>query len=184
MARRSDAQSIEIFHLLFLRVLAKGQANWFTLKDGANLRYFFGSPRYSNDIDLDFVGRSGGLASHQNCRLAAVWPSVGDARAGFQHRVGRGVCGQADGDDTPVEDRAFRGTATRPGPNEDRILGQRRWERRRGLRRGAQRDRSAIRTASHSRASQPRSHRFSMLRWPTCTPSRFGTQCAWLWRTI
>lgn len=80
MARRSDAQSIEIFHLLFLRVLAKGQANWFTLKDGANLRYFFGSPRYSNDIDLDFVGRSGGLASHQNCRLAAVWPSVGDAR--------------------------------------------------------------------------------------------------------
>ena len=40
MARRSDAQSIEIFHLLFLRVLAKGQANWFTLKGGANIRYF------------------------------------------------------------------------------------------------------------------------------------------------
>ena len=59
MARRSDAQSIEIFHLLFLRVLAKGQANWFTLKGGANIRYFFGSPRYSNDIDLDFDGRAG-----------------------------------------------------------------------------------------------------------------------------
>ena len=57
MAQRSEAQIIEMFHLLFLRVLAANNASWFTLKGGANLRYFFGSPRYSNDIDLDFVGR-------------------------------------------------------------------------------------------------------------------------------
>ncbi len=56
---RSEAQIIEIFHLLFLRVLASGRPDWFTLKGGANLRYFFASPRYSNDIDLDFAGRKG-----------------------------------------------------------------------------------------------------------------------------
>jgi len=57
MAQRTQAQIIEIFHLLFLRVIAPGNAEWFTLKGGANLRYFFASPRYSNDIDLDFAGR-------------------------------------------------------------------------------------------------------------------------------
>jgi len=57
MAQRTQAQIIEIFHLLFLRALAPGNTEWFTLKGGANLRYFFGSPRYSNDIDLDFAGR-------------------------------------------------------------------------------------------------------------------------------
>lgn len=57
MTQRTQAQIIEIFHLLFLRVMAPGNAEWFTLKGGANLRYFFASPRYSNDIDLDFAGR-------------------------------------------------------------------------------------------------------------------------------
>jgi hypothetical protein len=57
MPQRTQAQIIEIFHLLFLRVMAPGNAGWFTLKGGANLRYFFASPRYSNDIDLDFAGR-------------------------------------------------------------------------------------------------------------------------------
>lgn len=55
---RSDAEVIEIFHLLFLRVLGRaGRSDWFVLKGGANLRYFFASPRYSNDVDLDFFGR-------------------------------------------------------------------------------------------------------------------------------
>ncbi|MCC5953374.1 MAG: nucleotidyl transferase AbiEii/AbiGii toxin family protein [Acidimicrobiia bacterium] len=58
MAQRSQAQIIEIFHLLFLRVLVAGDADWCTLKGGANLRYFFGSPRYSNDVDLDFHGKA------------------------------------------------------------------------------------------------------------------------------
>lgn len=58
MLQRSQAQVVEIFHLLFLRVLVVGDAHWCTLKGGANLRYFFGSPRYSNDIDLDFHGKA------------------------------------------------------------------------------------------------------------------------------
>ena len=63
MTTRSQAQVIEVFHLLFLRVLTMNNAEWCTLKGGANLRYFFGSLRYSNDIDLDFVDRrSWGIA--------------------------------------------------------------------------------------------------------------------------
>lgn len=57
MENRTRAQVIEMFHLLFLRALTANRQDWFVLKGGANLRYFFDSPRYSNDIDLDFVGR-------------------------------------------------------------------------------------------------------------------------------
>ena len=57
MAVRTPAQVIEVFHLLFLRVLASDRQDWFVLKGGANIRYFFDSERYSNDIDLDFYGR-------------------------------------------------------------------------------------------------------------------------------
>lgn len=48
---RAEAQVVEIFHLLFLRFLGRaGRVDWFVLKGEPNLRY-------SNDIDLDFVGR-------------------------------------------------------------------------------------------------------------------------------
>jgi predicted nucleotidyltransferase component of viral defense system len=49
-----DAQVIELFHLAFLQVLqARLDQARYVLKGGANLRYFFGSVRYSEDIDLD-----------------------------------------------------------------------------------------------------------------------------------
>ena len=57
MNERSDAQVIEVFHLLFMQVLTSHSRDWFILKGGANLRYYFGSARYSNDIDLDFFGK-------------------------------------------------------------------------------------------------------------------------------
>lgn len=52
-----DAQAIEFFHLAFLQVLQGrlDQASY-VLKGGANLRYFFDSVRYSEDIDLDVSG--------------------------------------------------------------------------------------------------------------------------------
>ena len=59
MNKRSDAQVIEIFHLLFLQVLTSHSQDWFVLKGGANLRYYFDSVRYSNDIDLDFFRKEG-----------------------------------------------------------------------------------------------------------------------------
>lgn len=53
----SEAQVAEGFHLAFLSVLqARMDQTRYVLKGGANLRFFFGSPRYSEDIDLDIVG--------------------------------------------------------------------------------------------------------------------------------
>jgi predicted nucleotidyltransferase component of viral defense system len=51
----SVRQAVEMFHLVFLRALvAKGEdKSLFALKGGCNLRFYFGSVRYSEDIDLD-----------------------------------------------------------------------------------------------------------------------------------
>lgn len=51
----SDRAAVEFFHLVFLRALVgKGQDKaLFALKGGCNLRFYFGSVRYSEDIDLD-----------------------------------------------------------------------------------------------------------------------------------
>ncbi len=50
------AQIIEFFHLAFVQVLASRiDPDTVALKGGANLRYFFGSHRYSEDIDFDVV---------------------------------------------------------------------------------------------------------------------------------
>lgn len=47
-------QYVEIFHLLFLAQLGrKVEKRYYALKGGCNMRLFFKSPRYSEDIDLD-----------------------------------------------------------------------------------------------------------------------------------
>jgi hypothetical protein len=53
----SVRQSTELFHLVLLRALvAKGEdKSLVALKGGCNLRFFFGSVRYSEDMDLDVV---------------------------------------------------------------------------------------------------------------------------------
>lgn len=52
-----DAKAIELFHLAFLQVLqSRLSQDSYVLKGGANLRYFFESVRYSEDIDLDITG--------------------------------------------------------------------------------------------------------------------------------
>ncbi len=59
MARR-PAEVIEAFHLAFLEVLRKRlDPGRYVLKGGANLRYFFDSVRYSEDLDLDVSGAPG-----------------------------------------------------------------------------------------------------------------------------
>src|SRR4051812_20334748 len=52
-----EVQVIELFHVAFLDALQQRleRGRW-VLKGGANLRYFFDSQRYSQDIDLDFLG--------------------------------------------------------------------------------------------------------------------------------
>lgn len=53
----SVRQCVELFHLVFLRALvAKGEDKALVaLKGGCNLRFFYGSVRYSEDMDLDVV---------------------------------------------------------------------------------------------------------------------------------
>ncbi len=53
----SIRQSIELFHLVFVRALfAKGEDKArIAIKGGCNLRFYFQSPRYSEDLDFDVV---------------------------------------------------------------------------------------------------------------------------------
>ena len=52
----TEAQTIECFHLAFLQVLLRRMnPGNVAVKGGANLRYFFDSHRYSEDIDFDVV---------------------------------------------------------------------------------------------------------------------------------
>lgn len=47
-------EAVEFFHLQFLRVLAVGpDKSHYIVKGGCNLRFFFKSIRYSEDLDLD-----------------------------------------------------------------------------------------------------------------------------------
>ena len=52
-------QMREAFHLLFLeRLLKLSDPRLYVLKGGANLRFFYNSPRYSEDMDIDVLGGS------------------------------------------------------------------------------------------------------------------------------
>lgn len=57
MEKFTRVQIIELFHVAFLDVLSKRvDRRRYVLKGGTNLRYFFGSLRYSEDLDLDLSG--------------------------------------------------------------------------------------------------------------------------------
>lgn len=50
----TDLQTREVFHLAFLRALVRGPVGQHVvLKGGSNLRFFYQSVRYSEDMDLD-----------------------------------------------------------------------------------------------------------------------------------
>lgn len=59
MEAHRDIVLREIFHFLFLESLMRvSDPRIFVLKGGVNLRFFFNSPRYSEDVDLDVLGGS------------------------------------------------------------------------------------------------------------------------------
>ncbi len=59
MGLYTDKQQREVFHFLFLEKLLKiSDPFLYSLKGGVNLRFFFNSPRYSEDMDLDVFGSS------------------------------------------------------------------------------------------------------------------------------
>ncbi len=52
----SDTQVREVFHFCFLdRLLKLSDPGLYILKGGVNLRFFFNSPRYSEDMDIDVL---------------------------------------------------------------------------------------------------------------------------------
>lgn len=52
----SDTQIREVFHFHFLeRLLKQSDPGLYILKGGVNLRFFFNSPRYSEDMDIDVL---------------------------------------------------------------------------------------------------------------------------------
>lgn len=67
----SARQAVEAFHLVFLRALAaKGEdKSLIALKGGCNLRFYFASVRYSEDIDLDVVKIAEGTLRNKVERL-------------------------------------------------------------------------------------------------------------------
>lgn len=73
MVHLSRPRVIECFHLAFLGVLgARIEPARYVLKGGANLRYFFESARYSEDIDIDIDATlSGNLESKIDGILAS-----------------------------------------------------------------------------------------------------------------
>ena len=55
----SDTQIREAFHFYFLdRLLKQSDPGLYILKGGVNLRFFFSSPRYSEDMDIDVLAGS------------------------------------------------------------------------------------------------------------------------------
>jgi predicted nucleotidyltransferase component of viral defense system len=55
----SDTRLRELFHFCFLqRLLSASDPGIYVLKGGVNLRFFFNSPRYSEDMDLDVLAGS------------------------------------------------------------------------------------------------------------------------------
>jgi len=66
----TDFQLREIFHFLFLeRLLKMPDPALFVLKGGVNLRFYFGSPRYSEDMDLDVLDGAVGTLKKNGYKL-------------------------------------------------------------------------------------------------------------------
>lgn len=56
MNEYQSKEAVELFHLLFLSFMGKRvDKQKYALKGGCNLRFFFNSPRYSEDMDLDIM---------------------------------------------------------------------------------------------------------------------------------
>lgn len=78
----SIRQAVELFHLHFLRLLAAGGSQrQFILKGGCNLRFFFGSIRYSEDMDLDVAAGARSTVKNKVDRLLASAPLGSALRA-------------------------------------------------------------------------------------------------------
>lgn len=71
----SPGQAVEIFHLHVLRLLtSEADRGLYTLKGGTNLRFFFGSLRLSEDMDIDVAVAAKGTVKAKVDKLLAGRP--------------------------------------------------------------------------------------------------------------
>src|SRR5665811_712063 len=83
MGSLGSAQIVELFHIAFLDVLStRLDPARYVLKGGANLRYFFASLRYSEDIDLDLRGVPAWRLEEKVDSILAAGPLPALLRAG------------------------------------------------------------------------------------------------------
>lgn len=74
---RTAREHVELFHLCFLRVLASGtDKSHYVVKGGCNLRFWFRSIRYSEDLDLDVTVTARATLKNKIDRLLAG-PTLG-----------------------------------------------------------------------------------------------------------
>jgi predicted nucleotidyltransferase component of viral defense system len=75
MPRYSDIQHREVFHFLFLEALLRiSDPTLYVIKGGANLRFFFKSPRYSEDMDLDLLAGNVGTLKKNGYKILESAP--------------------------------------------------------------------------------------------------------------
>ncbi|MGH7327468.1 MAG: nucleotidyl transferase AbiEii/AbiGii toxin family protein, partial [Polyangiaceae bacterium] len=73
----SPREANELFHLLFLRVLtSSADRAHYRVKGGCNLRFWFKSVRYSEDLDLDVVITSRATLRNKIDRILEAGPLV------------------------------------------------------------------------------------------------------------
>jgi len=66
----SDTQIREVFHFSFLdRLLKLSDPGLYILKGGVNLRFFFSSPRYSEDMDIAVLAGSAGTLKKNGYKI-------------------------------------------------------------------------------------------------------------------
>ncbi|MEO1246199.1 MAG: nucleotidyl transferase AbiEii/AbiGii toxin family protein [Pseudomonadota bacterium] len=66
----SDARIREVFHFCFLdRFLKLSNPGLYVLRGGANLRFFFNSPCYSEDMDIDVLAGSAGALKNNAYKI-------------------------------------------------------------------------------------------------------------------
>jgi len=73
----NSLQQREIFHLEFLRWFSHTvKAKYYALKGGVNMRFFFNSPRYSDDMDIDVSDLSVGFFQDTVLKILAAPPFI------------------------------------------------------------------------------------------------------------
>jgi hypothetical protein len=116
-----DAQTVDglerLTGAILERLFAASSASQYVLKGGGNLRFFFASPRYSEDMDLDVVAggvatlKKNGFKILQDKSFARTMQSATLSMSAFVYATVRSAC---SGGMLPADTRACSMPMTGP----------------------------------------------------------------------